>query len=280
MLLRPVPDRVQLRGVDDGGERSATACVVVEPLGFLKQTHPPGPVGRGSLVVRGPERGHQNGTVGCAAFGRDTGRWVPASPAIPAAPGGGPGARAADPVVLAALRIAAGPHGRSLEADIALLGRLADLPGDDAAHALRLLPVLANAITSTYDDQTLIHASHMAGDTPTPALRAAAQRLGGEGGPPWTPRPVPAKSSRNWSGPKERYSTGAYPHAQQRPVLPEGTAGVLAAVRDCSSKAYDDPPGPRWSADALANAVGRSKSPGRHPVSLRSQAYGPCRKAP
>ncbi|MEU4659419.1 ATP-binding protein [Streptomyces sp. NPDC023723] len=165
-------------------------------------------------------------------------------------------ANSADPVVLAALRIAAGPRGRRLDADIALLGRLADLPGDDAAHAVGLLPVLANAITSTYDAQTLIHASHLAGDTPTPALRAAAQRLGGEGGPPWTPRPVPSKSSRNWSGPKGRYPTSAFLHAQQRPVLPQGAAGVLAAVRDCSSKAYDDPQGPRWSADALANAVG------------------------
>ncbi|MGA5444312.1 AAA family ATPase [Streptomyces griseoincarnatus] len=165
-------------------------------------------------------------------------------------------ADAADPVVLAALRIAAGPSGRNRDADIALLGRLADLPGDDAAHALRLMPVLANAITSTYDDQTLIHASHLAGDTPSPALCAAAQRLGGEGGPPWTPRPVPSKSSRNWSGRQARYPTGVFLHAQQRPVLPEGAAGVLAAVRDCASKAYDDPPGPRWSADALANAVG------------------------
>ncbi|WP_318205842.1 hypothetical protein [Streptomyces sp. SCL15-4] len=165
-------------------------------------------------------------------------------------------ANTADPVVLAALRIAAGSRGRNLDADVVLLGQLADLPGDDAAHALRLLPVLANAITSTYDDQTLIHASHLAGDTLSPALRAAAQRLGGEGGPPWTPRPVPSTSSRNWSGPKGRYPTGAFLHAQQRPVLPEGAAGVLAAVRDCGSKAYDDPPGPRWSADALANAVG------------------------
>ncbi|MER6625428.1 ATP-binding protein [Streptomyces sp. NPDC000931] len=162
----------------------------------------------------------------------------------------------ADPVVLAALRIAAGPDGRNITQDIALLARLADLPGQDATHTLRLLPVLANAITSTYDDQTLIYASHHAADEPTRALRMAAQRCGGEGGPPWAPRPVPDKSSRDWSGSEKRPTTGAYLHAQQRPVLPEGAAGALAAVRDHSSKAYKDPSGPRWSTDALANAVG------------------------
>lgn len=162
----------------------------------------------------------------------------------------------ADPVVLAALRIAAGPGGRSIDQDIALLTRLADLPADDAAHTLRLLPVLANAITSTYDDQTLYAVSHNAGAEPTAALRTAAQRCGGEGGPPWTPRPVPANNSRNWSGPENRPTTGVYLHAQQRPTLPEGAAGVLAAVRDHNSKAYDAPLGPRWSRDALANAVG------------------------
>ncbi|MFJ3278997.1 AAA family ATPase [Streptomyces halstedii] len=162
----------------------------------------------------------------------------------------------ADPVVLAALRIAAGPGGRSIDQDVALLTRLADLPADDAAHTLRLLPVLANAITSTYDDQTLYAVSHNAGAEPTAALRTAAQRCGGEGGPPWTPRPVPANNSRNWSGPEKRPTTGVYLHAQQRPTLPEGAAGVLAAVRDRNSKAYNAPLGPRWSRDALANAVG------------------------
>jgi hypothetical protein len=162
----------------------------------------------------------------------------------------------ADPVVLAALRIAAGPGGRSIDQDIALLTRLADLPAEDAVHTLRLLPVLANAITSTYDDQTLFAVSQNAGAEPTATLRTAAQRCGGEGGPPWAPRPVPTNSSRNWSGPVKRPTTGAYLHAQQRPTLPEGAVGVLAAVRDRSSKAYDAPLGPRWSRDALANAVG------------------------
>ncbi|MFF7591091.1 NACHT domain-containing protein [Kitasatospora purpeofusca] len=162
----------------------------------------------------------------------------------------------ADPVVLAALRIAAGPDGRSQKADVALLGRLADLPCRDAAQVRRLLPLLANAITSTYDDQVLVSTSDSAGAEHTVVLRAAAQRCGGEGGPLWTPRSAFLETSRDWRAPKERTATRAFLHAQQRPALPEGVAGMLAAVRDCSSKAYDDPSGPRWSRDALANAVG------------------------
>ncbi|MER6194887.1 ATP-binding protein [Streptomyces cyaneofuscatus] len=164
-------------------------------------------------------------------------------------------ANTADAVILAALRIAAGSADLNITADIALLGRLADLPADDAARSARLLPVLANAITSTYDDQTLTAAPHAAGNEPTAALRAAAHRCGGESCPHWAPRPVPAQTSRDWSR-RGRPATHAYLHAQQRPTLPQGTAGVLAAVRDRSSKAYSDPPGPRWSRDALANAVG------------------------
>ncbi|MEV2248765.1 AAA family ATPase [Streptomyces sp. NPDC049970] len=162
----------------------------------------------------------------------------------------------ADPVVLAALRIASGPAGRSLDADIALLGRLASLPDDDAARTRRLLPVLANAITSTYDDQTLVYASRSTGDAASTALSAAALQCGGEGGPLWSPKHATAKTSRSWYGPNGSYATDAYLHAQQRPTLPGGAAGALTAVRDYNDKPYKAPPGPRWSADALANAVG------------------------
>ncbi|MFJ8955269.1 AAA family ATPase [Streptomyces sp. NPDC102381] len=161
----------------------------------------------------------------------------------------------ADPVVLAALRIAAGSEGHNTGSDIALLGRLSDLPADDAARSLRVLPLLANAITSTYDDQPLISSSHGAWQEPSTALHTAAQRCGGEGCPPWAPRSVPDTTSRNWSGDR-RPTTHAYLVTQQRPTLPEGADGVLAAVRDRTNKAYSDPPGPRWSRDALANAVG------------------------
>ncbi|MFC8230663.1 NACHT domain-containing protein [Streptomyces sp. NPDC057287] len=162
----------------------------------------------------------------------------------------------ADPIVLAVLRIASGPEGRRLDADIALLGRLASLPHDEAARTRGLLPVLANAITSTYDDQTLIHDSSDAGSAPSAALSAAARQCGGESGPLWSPKHATVKTSRNWYGPKGRYATDAYLHAQQHPVLPEGAAGALTAVRDHNDKPYNAPPGSRWSADSLANAIG------------------------
>ncbi|WP_423834346.1 AAA family ATPase [Streptomyces manipurensis] len=162
----------------------------------------------------------------------------------------------ADPVILATLRIAAGHAGQSLDTDIALLHRLANLPRDDAARAQRLLPVLANAITATYDDQSMVSTSRSVGDPPSTALSAAAQQCGGEGGPLWSPKQATTKTSRNWYGPEGRYATDAYLHAQQRPTLPGGAAGALVAVRDYDDKPYKAPPGPRWSADALANTVG------------------------
>src|SRR5690606_13344700 len=46
-------------------------------------------------------------------------------------------------------------------------------------------------------------------------------------------------------------------HALQRPELPPGAPGAVAAVRDHRSKPYDDDPAaPRWATDALTNAVG------------------------
>lgn len=161
----------------------------------------------------------------------------------------------ADPVILAALRVAAGPGGRDLDRDIALLGRLACLPAADPAWAAGIQPVLANAITSTYDDQPLMHASQADGPEPTAVLRDAAQVLGGEGVTPRQPRPSDDGRERG-RGPRA-ISIPAVLHAQQRPALPPGAVGVLTAIRDHASKPYDDDPAaPRWAADALANAAG------------------------
>lgn len=90
----------------------------------------------------------------------------------------------ADPFILAALRVAAGAGGRDLDCDTALLDRLAKLPTDDPAHAVGVLPILANAISATYDDQPLMYASDAEGPEPTAALREAAHLLGGDGAPP------------------------------------------------------------------------------------------------
>jgi hypothetical protein len=161
----------------------------------------------------------------------------------------------ADPIVLAALRIAAGPGGRDLGRDVALLNRLAELSADDPAHAAGVLPVVANAISATYDDQPLMYTSRDDGPEPTAALRDAAERLGGDGGPPRRPKPKPEPSPR-WVGERQR-SLDQVLHASQRPDLPIGAAGAIAAVRDRMSRRFDDEPdAPRWAEDALTSAIG------------------------
>jgi hypothetical protein len=164
----------------------------------------------------------------------------------------------ADPVVLAALRVAAGAGGRDLDGDIALLDRLAVLPADDPARATGVLPILANAITATYDDQPLMHTSNGEGPEPTAALREAAHRLGGDGGPPRQRKPKPQpEQSRRWFGGPRQLTVSHVLHAGQRPELPCGAAGAVAAVRDHLGNRYDDDPAaPRWTPDALVNAVG------------------------
>ena len=161
----------------------------------------------------------------------------------------------ADPVILAALRVAAGAGGRNLDCDIALLSRLAELPADDLAHAVGVLPILANAISATYDDQPLMDTSEAEGPEPTAALREAGHWLGGEGAPPRPSRPKTRGSSR-WDS-RSQPSLSEVLRANQRPELPAGAAGAVLAVRDYASKRYnDDPAAPRWGADALSNAVG------------------------
>ncbi|MCH6165155.1 AAA family ATPase [Pseudonocardia alaniniphila] len=161
----------------------------------------------------------------------------------------------ADPIILAALRVTAGPGGRSLDGDIALLDRLAKLSGDDPARSVGVLPVLANAISATYDDQPLMYASNAEGPEPDRALRDAAHRLGGDGAPPRPSKPGAEHASR-WNS-RSQPTLAQVLHANQRPELPDGAAGVVPAIRDHASKPYnDDPASPRWAADALTNAIG------------------------
>jgi len=161
----------------------------------------------------------------------------------------------ADPVILAALRVAAGPGGRDIDGDVALLDRLHALPTDDPARAAGVLPLLANAITATYDDQPLMHASEAEGPEPTAALRDAAHRLGGHGPSP-APRMTRTTRRSHWDSPV-RPGLSQVLQADQRPLLPPGAPGAVDAIRDRANKPYnDDSAAPRWAADALVNAVG------------------------
>lgn len=164
----------------------------------------------------------------------------------------------ADPIILAALRIAAGTGGRDLDADIALLGRLHVLPAEDPAHVAGVLPVLANTITATYDDQPLLYASgDEKGPMPTTALSDAAIRLGGDGLPCYMPTSrYEQSSSTNLTGRQGNHRSTNLGH--QRPELrPELVGGIVSAVRRYVGQRYDtDDTSPRWDSDALANVAG------------------------
>jgi hypothetical protein len=163
----------------------------------------------------------------------------------------------ADPVVLAALRIAAGPRGRDLDADIALLNRLHTLSSDDPARVTGVLPVLANAITATYDDQPLLYASgDESGPDPSAALGDAAIRLGGDGVPCYQVTPRYHDASRQALSSRRNNHTGP-PPGEQRPELQPGIAGVISAVRTYANSRYGtDDNTPSWDTDAITNIVG------------------------
>ncbi len=165
-------------------------------------------------------------------------------------------ANTADPVVLAVLRVAAGPAGRHVEGDAALLARLNSIGSEDAARTAGVLPVLANAMTAVYDDQPLMHASNAEGPEPTSALEIAAHRLAGEG---ITPRPPRASESETKTSRPTWSRTSLLSHlvGRQRPNLPPGPPGAIAAARDLDRKRFDDDPeAPRWSPDGAMNAIG------------------------
>ncbi|WP_158715013.1 ATP-binding protein [Kitasatospora phosalacinea] len=163
-------------------------------------------------------------------------------------------ATTADPVILAALRVTAGSGERDLDRDTALLGRLAELPSDDQARVAGLLSILANAITATYDDQFLTYASEEAGSDSAGALRQAAHLLAGDGAPPLAARPGNDGRPRR---DRRTLDTADLLDSLQRPMLPPGAAGAIAAVRDYGDKSHKaDEAAPRWSIDALIDAVG------------------------
>lgn len=159
-----------------------------------------------------------------------------------------------DPVVLAALRITAGSRGRGLQRDTTLLGRLATLPANDPARTSGALRVIANAITSTYDDQSLMFVSRADDPQPSVSLNAAALALDGEGVRPQLVRKDPE------ARPHPRYTRGSafdILHARQRPPLSPGAVGAVSAVREHAAGAREESPYVSGEGlDALVNAIG------------------------
>ncbi|GHG41104.1 MULTISPECIES: AAA family ATPase [Amycolatopsis] len=159
----------------------------------------------------------------------------------------------ADAVVLAALRIAAGAEGRHLQRDTALLARLADLPDDDQARSRGALPVISNAVTSTYDDQQLGYTLN-ADPAPIRDLDRLATLLGGEGVA--LPLDVPATKNQ-LTGRRHARSMIDAVRSRQRPFLPPGAAGIPAALRDHAMTTRETGPDSRRRAlDSLVAALG------------------------
>ncbi|MFF0818307.1 hypothetical protein ACFYVR_24615 [Rhodococcus sp. NPDC003318] len=159
-----------------------------------------------------------------------------------------------DPIILAALRIAAGSRGRNLKLDTALLGRLADLPVDDPARTCGALAVIANAITSTYDDMSLMPVSRTDDPHPGTDLDTAALALGGEGVRPHSVRKDPKSRLRPRSAGR---SVLDILHARQRPSLPPGAVGAISAVREhVAGTRGESPYASGDNLDALVNAIG------------------------
>ncbi|MEU3624812.1 hypothetical protein BS329_17875 [Amycolatopsis coloradensis] len=159
----------------------------------------------------------------------------------------------ADTVVLAALRIAAGAEGQYLQRDTALLARLADLPDDDQARSRGALPVIANVVTSTYNDQQRRYTLN-ADPAPTRDLNQLATLLGGEG----VALPLDVPSPKNQlSGRRHARSKIDAVRSWQRPCLPPGTAGIPAALGDHAMTSRESGPDSRRRAlDSLVAALG------------------------
>jgi hypothetical protein len=165
--------------------------------------------------------------------------------------------RTADPIVLAALRLTVGYSWRQPSTDLELLTRLHGearvSPQIDA-----MLAVVANNIAASYDDQAMMYASDQPTSVVMPELVDAVVRLGGAEFGVRTPRVEKERNDRWASDPRhDPTETQQRLVNDQRPVLPEGRTGAVAAARDYELKQYrDDAGAPRWDIDALANAIG------------------------
>ena len=161
----------------------------------------------------------------------------------------------ADPIVTAALRLTVGATWRDPNTDLTLLARLQNEIGNNP-QADVLLTIVANTIAASYDDQPMMYSTAVTKSVASPELIAAITQLGGAAFPIRTPR-VEKKPNRYFDPKPEPPDTRERLHREQRPVVPEGRAGAIAAARDYDKKQFrDDADAPRWDVDALANAIG------------------------
>jgi hypothetical protein len=165
----------------------------------------------------------------------------------------------ADPVVLAALRLTVGMSWRRPSSDLKLLTRLHRDAGV-SPQTDTMLAIVANNIASSYDDQAMMYSGEQPESVVTPELVDAIMRLGGAEFDIRKPR-VEEEPKRllDWDPDPKPNPTEIQQRLvnDQRPIIPEGRAGVVFAARDYELKQYrDDAEAPRWDVDALANAIG------------------------
>lgn len=163
---------------------------------------------------------------------------------------------AADPVVLAGLRLAAGSTWRSPVVDVELLKRLRPEVGTNSTIDL-MIASFANNVAASYDDQPLMYTGETTKSIATSELVLAVQELGGTAFSIREARKENGRNNVNSVRKNEETDAQKRLEGEQRPVLPKGAAGAVLAARDYASKTYsDNPDAPRWSINALVNAIG------------------------
>lgn len=161
-----------------------------------------------------------------------------------------------DPFIGASLRLAAGSEWRDPAVDLEVLGRLGSQGGLGGPERA-LVATIANNIAASYDDQPLMFARDMSKSIATSELVSAVVGLGGSA---FEPRPAREEEERRSPLVERREKPTdvlRLLEARQRPLLPSGPSGAIAAAREYQKKDYsDDSSAARWDPEALASAIG------------------------
>lgn len=166
-------------------------------------------------------------------------------------------ATSGDPMLVGALRLTIGDLWRDPKVDLAIVSRLETEMGKEAATD-EVVTTIAHHIAASYDDQALTHSSTQPDSHASAELADVIVRLGGPTiaiEAPYAAAVSPSSRPRDASYHPANLQNRL--HAAQRPILPRGRAGVVAAARDYAKKRYDDSDAaPRWDFDGFVAAVG------------------------